>query len=223
MSLLIHSVDNKIQEKSLLKHKFYQMWSNGSLSIEELRGYTKEYFQMVKAVPSLVDNVSHRITPELESDDGIGARIEHNLKEEKEHIEPWISFAESIGVTRNELFEYEYSRKAKDAVSTMIELTQGSFAAGVASLYSYEKQLPEISTKKIEGLVNFYGVHNNKALNYFRIHQKVDIEHAEFWCSLLRSMPESLHRTVLDAASKSLACQNLILDGVCDTYLSTKN
>ena len=105
----------------------------------------------------------------------------------------------------------------------MSELTRLSLASGISTLYTFEKQLPEISAKKIEGLMNFYGVQNDRALEYFKIHQKVDIEHAELWRFLLESMPVSLHESILDAASKSLNYQNMILDGVCETYLTEKN
>ena len=60
------------------------------------------------------------------------------------------------------------------------------------------------------------------ALEYFKINQKVDIEHSELWRNLLKSMPVSLHETILDTASKSLIYQNMILDGVCDTYLAVR-
>jgi pyrroloquinoline-quinone synthase len=216
-------VDAAIQDKSLLKHKFYQMWSAGSLSMEDLRGYSKEYFQLVKAVPTLVGNVLGQVTPEFEGKYALSATIKHNLEEEKEHVAPWLSFAESIGVTQNELYEYECSTKTQDAIEGMNELTRGSLAAGVSTLYTYEKQLPEISVKKIEGLVKFYGVQDDGALNYFKIHEKLDIEHAELWRSLLDLINGSQHETILDAASMSLKCQNMILDGVCDTYLSKRN
>jgi pyrroloquinoline-quinone synthase len=223
VSLLIRSVDTDIQDKSLLKHKFYQMWSAGSLSMEDLRGYSKEYFQLVKAVPALVDNVLGQVTPELERKYGLSATIMYNLEEEKEHIAPWISFAGSIGVTQEELYEYECSRQTQDAIAEMKVLTHESFVAGVSTLYPYEKQLPEISAKKIEGLVKFYGVQNDRALDYFRIHEKVDIEHAKLWRSLIELMPGSQNETIMDAASMSLKCQNMILDGVCDAYLSKRN
>jgi pyrroloquinoline-quinone synthase len=223
VSQLVSSLDNDIQDKSLLKHKFYQMWSAGSLSIESLRGYSKEYFQLVRAVPVLVNNVLRQVTPEFERNYELSATMRHNLEEEKEHIAPWISFADSIGVTENELNEYECSEKTQEAVAEMLRLTSESVAAGISTLYTYEKQLPEISTKKIEGLVKYYGVQNRRALNYFRIHKKVDIEHAKLWSSLINLMPASQHPTILDAASASLECQNMILDGVCDKYLSNTN
>jgi pyrroloquinoline-quinone synthase len=216
-------VDNDIEQKSLLKHRFYQLWSAGSLSMEDLRGYSKEYFQLVKAVPNLVGNVLAQLTLQLEQNCRAGNTMKHNLEEEKQHVAPWVSFAESIGVARNDLYEYECSRKTQDAVWSMNELTRESFAAGVSALYAYEKQLPDISTKKIEGLVSFYGVKNEKALDYFRIHKTVDIEHAELWHSLIEHLPGSLHETILNATSKSLMYQNMILDGVCDTYLAERD
>ena len=191
--------------------------------MEDLRGYSKEYFQLVKAVPTLVGNVVKQATPELERKYGGSTKVKHNLEEEKEHIAPWVSFAESIGVKSKELYEYECSTMTLDAIAAMEELTRGSLSAGISTLYTYEKQLPEISTRKIEGLVKFYGVRNDIALNYFRIHEKVDIEHSELWRSLLDLMPDSQHETILEAASKSLMCQNMVLDGVCDTYLSKRN
>ena len=222
MSLLIQSIDDNIQHKSLLKHRFYQLWSAGSLSMEDLQGYSKEYFQLVNAVPDLVGNVLGQLTSEVKQNIGHVDTIKHNMEEEKQHVAPWVSFAEAIGVTRNDLYGYDCSRKTRNAISNMRQLTRSSFAAGISVLYTFEKQLPEISTKKIEGLVNFYGVQNNRALEYFRIHQKVDIEHADLWRHLLESMPGSSRDTILDAASKSLICQNMLLDGVCETYLPEK-
>jgi pyrroloquinoline-quinone synthase len=198
------------------------MWSAGSLSMENLRGYSKEYFQLVKAVPALVSNVLGRVTPEHDHEYEYVNTIKHNLEEETQHITPWIWFAESIGVPRNDLYGYECSQKTKKAVLNMSELTARSFASGISTLYTFEKQLPEISEKKIQGLVNFYGVHNDRALEYFRIHQKVDIEHTKLWRNLLEFMSVPLHETILDAASKSLIYQNMILDGVCETYLTEK-
>jgi pyrroloquinoline-quinone synthase len=190
--------------------------------MDDLRGYSKEYFQLVKAVPTLVSNVLDQVTPDLEHAYRDVNTIKHNMEEEKQHLAPWISFAESIGVPRNDLYSYECSRKTKDAIMNMSELTSRSFACGISTLYTFEKQLPEISAKKIEGLVNFYGIRNDndRALEYFRIHQEVDIGHAELWRNLLESLPASLHDTILDAASQSLHYQNMILDGVCETYLA---
>jgi pyrroloquinoline-quinone synthase len=218
----MQSIDDEIERRSLLKHRFYQLWSAGSLSMADLQGYSKEYFQLVQAVPALVSNVLEQARPALGHHNEYANKIKDNLEEEKRHISPWISFAESIGVPRNELYDYECSSKTRDAVMNMSELTRHSFASGMSALYTFEKQLPEISAKKIEGLINFYGVEGDRTLEYFRIHQKVDIEHADLWRHLLESVPVVEQEMILDAASKSLIYQNMILDGVCDTYLADK-
>jgi len=49
MSYLIQKIDRIIEERSLLKHPFYQTWSDGKLTREALVGYSKEYYQLVKA------------------------------------------------------------------------------------------------------------------------------------------------------------------------------
>ena len=41
---LIKRIDEMIEERSLLKHPFYQMWSDGKLSVDMLAGYSKEYW-----------------------------------------------------------------------------------------------------------------------------------------------------------------------------------
>ena len=51
---IIQKIDEMIEERSLLKHPFYQMWSDGKLTKESLAGYSKEYFQLVKAVPAFM-------------------------------------------------------------------------------------------------------------------------------------------------------------------------
>ena len=43
MSDLIQKIDRIIEERSLLKHPFYQSWSDGKLTRGALAGYSKEY------------------------------------------------------------------------------------------------------------------------------------------------------------------------------------
>ena len=48
MGSLIKRIDQIIEDKSLLKHPFYEMWSDGKLELDSLKGYSKEYYQLVK-------------------------------------------------------------------------------------------------------------------------------------------------------------------------------
>ena len=60
---LIQKIDQIIGERSLLKHPFYEMWSDGKLTQESLAGYSKEYFQLVKAVPEFMAPIIEKAPP----------------------------------------------------------------------------------------------------------------------------------------------------------------
>ena len=70
MSTLVQKIDRIIEERSLLNHPFYQAWSDGKLTREALTGYSKEYYQLVKAVPifmtQLMDHVPSNLHDELD-------------------------------------------------------------------------------------------------------------------------------------------------------------
>src|SRR5919197_3587440 len=107
MSTLVERIDSEIEKYSLLKHSFYKMWSEGKLSLDDLQGYSKEYFQLVKAVPNFVQNIISSCSSSSSTSHKVTSKdVEQNLKEELKHIEPWIKFASAIGASRNELLNH---------------------------------------------------------------------------------------------------------------------
>ncbi|KAG2480092.1 MAG: hypothetical protein NPMRth3_660001, partial [Nitrosopumilales archaeon] len=111
MNSLIKKIDDMIEERSLLKHRFYEMWSDGKLKLESLAGYSKEYFQLVKAVPSFMSPIIEQ------APDSAVNELVYNQEEESSHITPWIKFAGALGVSEEELKKYEGREKTKQAVS----------------------------------------------------------------------------------------------------------
>ncbi|MEX0656605.1 MAG: iron-containing redox enzyme family protein [Nitrosopumilaceae archaeon] len=209
MSLLIQKIDELIEQHSLLKHQFYQMWSDGKLSQESLSGYSKEYFQLVKHVPSFVANVAKH-APQSNIDE-----LRANQKEESEHILHWTRFAKALGVSENELEKYEGLEKTKKAISEISSL-MGSLEGGAAAMYALEKEIPKISQTKLEGLYKFYGITDYDATQYFELHKEADIRHAQTWQKILER--NSQNENLLKIAEKSLLAQNLLLDGCYETY-----
>ena len=57
MVSLIDQINYEIEKYSLLKHDFYKLWQEGKLTLDHLAGYSKEYFQLVKIIPKMVENV----------------------------------------------------------------------------------------------------------------------------------------------------------------------
>ena len=213
-NLLIERIDYEIEKHSLLKHVFYQMWSEGKLTINHLQGYSKEYFQLVKVVPKFVENIFNVI-----ADPSLKRAVGQNLKEESEHIEPWIMFSTAMGVQRNDLTSYKGENETNMAVSTLSQLTERSLEEAVAAMYAYEKELPKISRSKIDGLKKFYGVQSNEATKYLEIHEEVDLRHSEVWKNILKTIPEEKQERALNAAISSLEAQNKLLDSVQKKYV----
>lgn len=214
MNSLVKKIDELIEQKSLLKHPFYQMWSDGKLSMDSLAGYSKEYFQMVKAVPSFVDAIA-KFAPE-----GLVEEIRSNGAEESEHIQPWTDFAVSLGVQRDEIDNYSGLEKTNQAVSELSQ-TITSLETGAAAMYAFEKEIPKISHTKLEGLEKFYNITSNDATQYFRLHMEADIRHAATWQNILENIPEEKHAALIEVAEKSLTAQNHLLDSCYESYCQT--
>jgi len=205
---IVQRIDSEIERRSLLKHSFYQMWSEGKLTIDHLQGYSLEYFQLVKAVPKFVEGIAND-NPDIAS----------NAKEEADHVEPWARFAGALGVPRNDLVNYPGADKTNAAVDKMRELANASFEEAVAAMYAYEMELPKISRSKIDGLKKFYGMEGGDATKYFEIHEEADVRHAQVWREILQKIPADRQEAAFAAAVASLEAQNMLLDSVQEKYV----
>ena len=45
------AIDAKVAERAMLKHPFYQAWTEGRLPLDTLRAYARQYFHHVEAFP----------------------------------------------------------------------------------------------------------------------------------------------------------------------------
>ncbi|MGD1836410.1 MAG: TenA family transcriptional regulator [Nitrososphaeraceae archaeon] len=221
-NIIVNKINNKINEMSLLKHPFYVMWTEGKLTIDHLQGYSKEYFQLVKSVPNFVDNIYANSLLESRTNDNMVQYIKSiktSRDEESEHVKPWIDFSLGLGLKEDEILNYFGDSKVIDAVNKLKELSSDSLIHGISMMYAFEKQLPEISTTKMEGLNKFYGIKDENVINYFRIHEKVDIKHAKLWEDIILNNSESYYDKMYEASIRSLKAQNQILDAVYDKYI----
>ena len=213
MNSLTQKIDQIIEERSLLKHPFYQTWSDGKLTREALVGYSKEYYQLVKAVPifmtQLLDHVQEPMYNELE----------FNQQEEFSHISLWERFAGGLGVSRKELTNYEGLYKTNHAISGLHSL-MSSFVSGSVAMYAFEKEIPKISEIKLQGLAEFYGLTSEDITKYFKEHMEADIRHTASWQKIIEQASEQYYLTnvMIDAAERSIICQNTLLDSCYEEY-----
>jgi len=207
---VIQQINEIIEERSLLKHPFYQMWSDGKLTQESLTGYSKEYFQLVKAVPSFMAPIIDK------APDSVIDELIANQQEESDHIRPWVRFAGELGVPEDELTTYSGLNKTRQAVSDLNTL-MNTFDGGACAMYALEKEIPKISQTKLDGLAEFYGITSDDATEYFKLHTEADIRHAASWRNILeKSSVDS--NNLIEIADKSISAQNLLLDSCYEEY-----
>ncbi|HKS83359.1 MAG TPA: CADD family putative folate metabolism protein [Candidatus Acidoferrales bacterium] len=210
---LLESLDALVEKHHLLKHPFYQSWTEGKLSRESLALYAEQYYQHVAAFPENLRQFAARTNGELRE------VVNENLAEELNPTAPhpllWRQFAQSLGVSESSLESARPLPGVAALLDTFDEVTsQGSKAQAVAVFYAYEAQVPEIATQKIYGLRRFYGITEPRSLAYFAVHEEADVRHRAAWRNWLSRQKHAERVDVLCAAERSLKALWGALDAV---------
>ena len=215
-SAVLEDLDTLIQSRSILLHRFYVAWTRGDLTRDHLAAYATLYYPHVASFPTYL-----RVAAAQTADATISAELERNLHDElsspKPHDELWLEFAEALGVDRHVVKTAPPHPAAVKMISTFTRLAGEGVASGLAALYAYESQQPEVSRQKMEGLRQRYGVERATGLGYFTVHALTDIEHRRGERDGLARCLEAgtSPRTILDAAHQALDAYWALLDGVC--------
>ena len=200
------AIDSKVAERAMLKHPFYQAWTEGRLPLDTLRAYARQYFHHVETFPRAVIAV-HSACPERD-----GRRmLAENLAEEEgldagkhDHATLWLKFASGLGESEKAVRAQELNAETRALIDTFRKLSGQSYAAGLGALYAYESQFPGVASAKIEGLVDRYGISDEETLRFFRVHEHADVEHSSVCRELLDRLPED-RRAEAIAAGEELA------------------
>lgn len=212
----LEALDALIAEKHLLKHPFYQLWSAGELSLEDLRHYAVSYYPHVAAFPRYVSAV-HSNCP----NDSLRRELLENLIEEEggeeNHPALWRRFAAAVGAEAEEMSAAARVPEVAEAIEEFRSVTRdGSLPEGLAALYAYESQIPEVSKTKREGLASFYGISDPDSVRFFSVHEKADVWHRQVEREALgeTAQTEKERADALAAAGRCLTALNKALDGV---------
>ena len=200
------AIDSKVAERAMLSHPFYRAWTEGRLPLDTLRAYARQYFQHVEAFPRAVSAVHSACN------DRDGRRmLAENLAEEEgldagkqDHASLWLMFACGLGETEAAVREQQINPETEALIDTFRKLSRRSYASGLGALYAYESQFPAVAAAKIEGLVERYGIDDEEALRFFRVHESADVEHSAVCRALLDRLPDDSREEAI-AAGEELA------------------
>jgi len=200
------SIDEKVAERAMLTHPFYQAWTEGRLPVDALRSYARQYFHHVEAFPRAVSAV-HSACP----DRGGRRMLAENLAEEEgiaagkqDHAALWLMFACGLGESEANVRAQQLNAETQALIETFRRLSHQSYAAGLGALYAYESQFPAVASAKIEGLIDRYGIKDEETLRFFRVHESADVEHSAVCRALLDGLPDG-DRAQAIAAGEELA------------------
>jgi pyrroloquinoline-quinone synthase len=199
-------IDSKVSERAMLKHPFYQAWTEGRLPLDTLRDYARQYFHHVEAFPRAVSAV-HSACPDRDGRRMLAENLaeEEGLEEGKQdHAGLWMMFASGLGEGEEAVRSQEVNPETQDLIDTFRKLSRQSYAGGLGALYAYESQFPGVAAAKIEGLIERYGITDEPTLRFFRVHETADVEHSAVCRQLLDRLPQEQQAEAL-AAGEELA------------------
>jgi pyrroloquinoline-quinone synthase len=160
------TLDDVTARWNLLEHTFYQRWTRGNLTHDELCDYVKQYAHVVRAVPSWLEQVRG----------GDSAEVARHAAEEQSHISLWNRFGEALGLSSEEIRVAPANEFTTKLINRGDELAIKGDAAAV--VWALEAQTPTVAGAKLAGLSAFYGIGPDTGGEYFAVHQHLDIEHA---------------------------------------------
>jgi pyrroloquinoline-quinone synthase len=212
----IQTLDARIASRHLLDHPFYQRWTAGTLTREELRDYAGQYFHYAMAFPTFI-SAMHAQTEDL----AVRQMLLENLIEEERgaenHPELWLRFCESLGLDREDVRRGSANDATRRLCTTMKSLARdGALHEGLAALYAYESQIPAVAKAKIAGLAQNYGISSDRDVAFFRVHMDADVVHSQTSRDLLRGLCSDDVKTgeAERAASQTLDALYAFLDSV---------
>jgi pyrroloquinoline-quinone synthase len=215
-------LDARIANYDLLCHPFYQAWSAGELTRNDLREYAQDYYHHVEAFPSYLAALGLRL-----EEGELRQAVLANMCDEKgvegrpgkdsvPHSELWLDFAEGMGSSRN----LEWHTPVP-AIRQLIRhfhhvASEGAPEDALAAFYAYESQVPRVAQEKERGLREMYAA-DDKTCGYFSLHATADVYHSRVWrdqlAKRISAHPEAADGA-LNAAENAARMLWIALDGI---------
>ena len=201
------SVWERIEESrarhNVLEHPFYERWSAGELSREELARYAGQYRHATEALARLCRQAADAAPAEHRDE------IDAHASEEEAHVGLWDGFVEAAGGEIG-------AEPTPETVECVAEWTAGAtYLPALARMYAIESGQTEISRIKREGLSRFYSIDGGSGSEYFRVHEEADQAHAEESRRLIdEAMGPEDEDALVEAAERAFRANWRLLDGV---------
>ena len=204
-------LDREIAARRLLDHPFYQRWTAGALTLDELREYARQYYHYAVAFPTFL-SAMHSHVPDVATRQLLLENLVEEERGPENHPELWLRFCEALGLERNDVERTTPNDATRALIACMKSLARdGALHEGLAALYAYESQIPEVAKVKIDGLAKWYGIGTPA---FFAVHMDADVVHSQTSRDLLNRLCDSPAKMdeARNATSRTLAALYGFLD-----------
>jgi len=194
-------IETSRQRWNVLEHPFYQRWSDGDLTREELARYSGQYRHAVEAIATLSAAAADALPDHDE--------LRRHAAEELGHVRLWDGFVDAVGGETNAAPTSETASCVRDWAG------EGDALELLGRLYAVEVSQPAISRTKREGLVGRYGFEDGPGTSYFKVHEGRDVEHAAEVRELVSELATDADADrIVTAAERAYEANWRLLDGV---------
>ena len=169
-------LNKKLDQYHLLNHPFYKAWNEGKLTREIIKDYAEQYYQHVKAFPRYI-SATHSLCEDIEKRKILLENLQDEENPDADHPKLWKNFALAMGADKEKIENVKKEIFTDEMIKNFFKQGRSSYPEGLASLYTYERQIPEIADTKIRGLKKFYGVQTKEGLEFFEAHKAADVIH----------------------------------------------
>ena len=139
-----------MEERSLLQHPFYKAWTQGTLPVESLQEYARQYYHFELAFPRFLSAIHTRAdSPHVRQ------LLLDNLWDEehgeRNHPVLWLEFAGALGLSTEDVIQ----STPNAATGALIDhfsraCREAPVSEALATLFAYEGQVPAIAWQKIK-------------------------------------------------------------------------
>ena len=208
-----NELNKKLDQYHLLNHPFYKSWNEGKLTREIIKDYAEQYYQHVKAFPRYI-SATHSLCEDIEKRKILLENLNDEENKDGDHPKLWKNFALAMGADAKKIEEVKADQFTEDMIDNFFKNGRSTYAEGLASLYTYERQIPEIAETKIQGLKKYYGVSSKEGLEFFEVHKKADVHHRVECEKLLDALSEEEQSKAEKAALSTAKCLWNFLSGI---------
>jgi len=217
------NLEQVIGEKGLLRHPFYQEWTAGTLTLNQLREYAKQYYQFEVAFPTFLSAI-HSRCPSLRIRQLILDNLWDEEHGEENHPALWLRFCEALGLSSDEVRNAVSLPETHALLNTYRVATSSlPYEEGLAALFAYEVQAPAVAEQKIAGLNRYYGINGTAPLSFFTTHLTADVAHSDAERQVIDGYATTPERqeSLTNAVRQARDALWLFLDGVYQTGKET--